>query len=66
LKFKLLEAQRLPHDTLLDWAKSTPYFSLIHTTHFPSLDFSEWLTQLMADLVRSGAATRDGTMICNA
>lgn len=66
LKFKLLEAQRLPHDTLLDWAKSTPYFSLIHTTHFPSLDFSEWLTQLMADLVRSGAATRDGVMICNA
>ena len=66
LKFKLLEMQRLPHDALLAWAKSTSYFSLIHTTHFPTLDFSEWLKQLMADLVRSGAATRDGVMICNA
>ena len=66
LKFKLLEAQRLPHDALLAWAQSTSYFSLIHTTHFPSRDFSEWLTQLIADLVRAGAATRDGAMICNA
>ena len=66
LKFKLLEAQRLPHDALLAWAQSTSYFSLIHTTHFRSLDFSEWLMTLMADLVRSGAATRDGGMICNA
>ena len=66
LKFKLLEAQRLPHDALLAWAKSTSYFSLIHTTHFPTLDFSEWLTQLTADLVRLGAASRDGGMICNA
>lgn len=65
LKFKLLEVQRLEHDALLAWAQATPYFSLIHTTHFPQLDFSEWITQLIADLVRTGAATRDGSMIHN-
>lgn len=66
LKFKLLEVQHLAHDALLAWAQATPYFGLIHATHFPQLDFSEWITQLIADLVRSGAATRDGAMIHNA
>ncbi|WP_210543668.1 MBL fold metallo-hydrolase [Rhodoferax sp. PAMC 29310] len=66
LKFKLLEVQRLEHGALLAWAQATPYFGLIHTTHFPSLDFSEWIAQLIADLVRAGAATRDGVMVHNA
>ena len=66
LKFKLLEVQRLEHDALLAWALATPYFGLIHTTHFPQLDFAEWITQLIADLVRAGAATRDGLLIHNA
>lgn len=65
LKFKLLEVQRLEQDALLAWAMATPYFRLLHATHFPSLNVSEWLTSLMTDLVRSGAATRDGGMICN-
>jgi glyoxylase-like metal-dependent hydrolase (beta-lactamase superfamily II) len=66
LKFKLLEVQRLEHDALLAWALATPYFGLIHATHFPQFDFPEWIAQLIADLVRAGAATRDGVMIHNA
>lgn len=66
LKFKLLEVQRLEHDALLAWALATPYFGLIHTTHFPQLDFAGWITQLVDDLVRAGAATRNGVLIHNA
>ena len=66
LKFKLLEVQRLEHDAMLAWALATPYFSLIHTTHFAQSDFAGWITQMIADLVRAGAATRDGVMIHNA
>ncbi|MDO8449697.1 MAG: MBL fold metallo-hydrolase [Rhodoferax sp.] len=66
LKFKLLEVQRLDLSAFLAWAQATPYFQLIFNTHFSGLDFSQWIEGLISDLIRSGAAARDGEMIRNA
>jgi glyoxylase-like metal-dependent hydrolase (beta-lactamase superfamily II) len=66
LKFKLLEAQRLEMDALLGWARSTPYFAAMLTTHFPGQTFEAAAGQLVQDLVRSGAATVQGSLVLNA
>jgi hypothetical protein len=34
--------------------------------HFTGPDFAGWIDDLVADLVRSGAAAREGSMIRNA
>jgi len=66
LKFKLLEAQSLDLNTFITWADTTPYFRLIFNTHFSDREFSTWVQQLIADLVRSGAAVHEGPNISNA
>ncbi len=65
LKFKLLEAQSLSQSALMTWADTTPYFRLIFNTHFADREFTVWVEQLIADLVRSGAAVREGLTIKN-
>lgn len=66
LKFKLLEVQALDLATFIAWAHATPYFLLIFNKHFAGLDFSPWVEHLIGELVRSGAASKDGLMIRNA
>ena len=66
LKFKLLEAQALPFPDLLAWAQASDYFGLIHQREFAHLPFAAWVEGLTADLVRSGAASRDGALVKNA
>jgi len=66
LKFKLLEVQSLDLIALMTWADTTPYFRLIFNTHFADREFSVWVEQLITDLVRSGAAVREGPKISNA
>lgn len=66
LKFKLLEAQHMALDALLAWAQATPYFAMIFRQHFAQREFPDWIEQLIADLVKSGAAARDGSQISNA
>jgi glyoxylase-like metal-dependent hydrolase (beta-lactamase superfamily II) len=66
LKFKLLETQSQTLENFIGWAQATPYFALIHQKHFPQVDFCEWARGLVDDLVRVGAASRDGDGIRNA
>jgi glyoxylase-like metal-dependent hydrolase (beta-lactamase superfamily II) len=66
LKFKLLELQRLDLAQFAQWASATPYFDLVHRRWFCDVDLVTWIEQLAADLVRSGAACRDGEHILNA
>ena len=65
LKFKLLEVQSLALSALIAWAEATPYVVMVHATHFPKENFKAWVEQLIAALVRSGAATRDAELIRN-
>ena len=66
LKFKLLEVQRQSFDAFEKWAMSTPYLEQIRKRFFPESPGSQWILQLCDELAGSGAASRDGTFICNA
>lgn len=66
LKFKLLEQQHLQLDTFTLWARTTPYFGVVHARWFSHAPFATWISDLADELVRSGAAVRDGSMLANA
>jgi glyoxylase-like metal-dependent hydrolase (beta-lactamase superfamily II) len=66
LKFKLLELQRLRVAEFAQWASATPYFGMVHRRWFSNVDLAAWIEQLAADLVRSGAAMREGEYVLNA
>ncbi len=66
LKFKLLEQQQMEQDALLAWAQGTPYFATTFAKHFAGQPFAQAAGQLVQDLVRSGAATVQGTTVYNA
>ena len=65
LKYKLLEWQRIRLYDLHAWTDATPYFGAMHQRHFSDRDQAEWLEGLMDDLVRSGAARREGEWLVN-
>lgn len=66
LKFKLLEAQQLEMDALVAWARGTPFFASTFATGTPGQALEDAAAQLVQDLVRSGAATVQGTLVLNA
>jgi glyoxylase-like metal-dependent hydrolase (beta-lactamase superfamily II) len=66
LKFKLLELQSQSREGLIAWAQATAYFTHIHQKHFQQIEMQLWVNGLIDDLVRVGAAAREGEMICNA
>jgi len=65
LKFKLLEMQTLEFASFVAWAQNTPYFALIAQRHFSGADSSQWINALIDDLIRAGAAAREGSLIRN-
>ncbi|WP_119964602.1 MBL fold metallo-hydrolase [Simplicispira lacusdiani] len=65
LKYKLLEWQRISLADLRAWTDATPYFGAMHARHFSDRGQGEWLEGLMDELVRSGAARREGEWLVN-
>ena len=66
LKFKLLELQTVGQVEFSRWIDQTPYLALVHHRFFEQVDFPAWIAGLIADLVQSGAACRQGEQILNA
>ena len=66
LKYKLLEWQQIAWPQLLAWTEATPYFGMLHARHFADQPRGDWLRGLADDLVRSGAAVREGEVLHNA
>ena len=66
LKFKLLESQRVSIQELVCWAHSTAYLAMVRERYFPGIAASAWLDQLTEDLLRAGAARREGDFLLNA
>ncbi len=66
LKFKLLEARQMQRAELLAWAQGTPYLTHLFDRQFGDLPFAQGLDALVQELVRSGAARLQGTLVCNA
>ena len=56
LKFKLLEVQQQQRPDFMAWALSMPYMVKVHQRFFADTDIESWLTRLLADLVKAGAA----------
>ena len=65
LKFKLLEMQTQEFASFVAWAQNTPDFALIAQRHFAGADFAQWIDALIEDLIRAGAAAREGSLIRN-
>lgn len=66
LKYKLLEWQQIGLSDLKAWTQATPYFGMLHARHFDSHEPDAWRQGLVDDLVRSGAAVRQGDQLHNA
>ena len=65
LKFKLLELQTVHIENLKAWALATPYMEVMHSRFFEQRASDEWITQLIAELVASGAARYEANNIVN-
>ena len=65
LKFKLLELQTVHIENLKAWALATPYMEVMHSRFFEQRPSDEWITQLIAELVASGAARYETDNIVN-
>ena len=66
LKFKLLEVQSMPLESLLQWARATPLLQQIYpSSAAPDQNFQDWVLALLDELVRSGAASRDQQTVSN-
>jgi len=62
---EILEWQRISLPDLRAWTDATPYFGTMHQRHFGDRGQAEWLEGLMDELVRSGAARREGDVLVN-
>jgi glyoxylase-like metal-dependent hydrolase (beta-lactamase superfamily II) len=67
IKFKLLEWQSVSLEAMHDWVMRTDYFVRIMPTESRSdrERSLEWLSELLSELERSQAASREGDMILN-
>jgi glyoxylase-like metal-dependent hydrolase (beta-lactamase superfamily II) len=66
LKFKLLEVQRMPLKSLLQWSWATPLLQQIYQKSLAAdQNFQGWVLALLDELVRSGAASRDQQTVSN-
>jgi len=65
IKFKLLEWQSVEFDHFAHWAEQLPYTREVHSRYFPGLNLHEWLELLTAELAKSGALGREGSIIYN-
>ena len=65
LKFKLLERQRLAFSEFSQWAANIPCLIQYQRQFFGDSDFSSWVEQLCSELVKAGAASREGDAILN-
>lgn len=65
MKFKLLELQRASYSDFLTWIDSTLYFKMVHARWFGGMRREDWISGLVADLIRSGAAVRIGAELAN-
>jgi glyoxylase-like metal-dependent hydrolase (beta-lactamase superfamily II) len=66
LKFKLLEVQCIAVDALVAWARGTDLLLHLHPVDAQQLDFDKWIAQLIDELVASGAAALDQSILRNA
>lgn len=65
VKFKLLEAQALPRDTLAEWMRATPLMQRIHRRFMPAQSLDDIFDQTLQALARVGALVLEGDQVVN-
>ena len=65
LKFKLLERQRMSYAEFAHWCSETPCLVQYQRKFFEGSDFSTWVDQLCAELVKAKVAKFEGVDILN-
>jgi hypothetical protein len=55
----------VPLREFADWAAATPYMEVVRARYFPDRTMREWLSTLVQDLERSGAALMEDGWIAN-
>jgi glyoxylase-like metal-dependent hydrolase (beta-lactamase superfamily II) len=66
VKYKLLEMGTTSKESLFAWALDTPALAALHqASEGANPVFGDWVDDLLADLVRSGAARVDGGTVFN-
>ncbi len=65
LKFKLLEVQSQALIEYKSWAFKTSYFELVRAKFFSDITLSDWIDQMISELIHTGAAKREGEIIFN-
>lgn len=65
VKFKLLEVQQMPIVDFRGWALGTVYFGMVHQRFFSEEPLADWIEGVIGELVRSGAARRQGELLLN-
>ncbi len=65
IKFKLLDSQSAPLEELISWAVNTPYLQMIHKKNYPDITITDWILDLITQLVKSKAALIEGDRIIN-
>ena len=63
IKFKLLDAKRISRDALDTWLCSADYLELVRKRFAPEQHRTDWSTELLNELIRSGAAREEGDVI---
>jgi glyoxylase-like metal-dependent hydrolase (beta-lactamase superfamily II) len=65
IKYKLLEWQNCTLDQMSGWANQTPYFDILHQRFYSNTPVLQWLSDLLADLERSGALQQANGILIN-
>jgi len=65
LKFKLLEVQMQSYGKFKTWALATSYFELVRSHFFNDMTLSDWIDQMIIELIDSGVVKKDGETIIN-
>ncbi|MCD9121927.1 MBL fold metallo-hydrolase [Cupriavidus sp. UGS-1] len=65
VKFKLLEQRQMTRDALLRWMAQAPLLERVRRRYLDGAPLPDVLEQVLAGLVKAGAATVDGELIRN-
>lgn len=65
IKFRLLEWRSVELEEFWSWCGRTRYIGLVHRLFFPHMAVREWLEELLAQLIASGAAAQDDGILYN-
>jgi len=65
LKYKLLELHQVETQDFFAWAQDVKYFKVLHALYAVNITITQWLEELIEDLARSQALTKDGSRLLN-